>query len=43
MRLSPDARTDILEYLGQTPLASEEILRLSEFVPANTSAPAPKS
>ncbi|GAB5449520.1 hypothetical protein [Gymnodinialimonas sp.] len=43
MRLSPDTRTDLLEFIGQTPLAADEILRLSEAAPANTPTRARKS
>lgn len=43
MKLSSDTRTDLLEYLGQTPLASEEIVRLSEVTPANSRLRAPRS
>lgn len=41
MKLSSSTRTDLLEYIGQTPLDSAEILRLSEAAPANTTSKAP--
>ncbi|WP_166486043.1 hypothetical protein [Jannaschia sp. CCS1] len=43
MKLSSDTRTDLLEYLGQTPLAADEIMRLSEEEPANSRFSAPLS
>ena len=43
MKLSSDTRTDLLEYLGQTPLAPEEVLRLSEGTPANSPTKASQS
>lgn len=35
MKLSQGARTDLLEFLGQTPLAPEEALRLARGTAAN--------
>jgi hypothetical protein len=36
MRLSATARTDLLEFMGQTPLAPDEARRLAEGHIANT-------
>lgn len=42
MMLSSGTRTDLLEYLGQTPLAPEEVLRLSTEIPANSLSEVPR-
>ena len=43
MKLSPDARTDLLEFIGQTPLSSDEIRRLSNAAPANSPTQTPRT
>lgn len=43
MKLSSDARIDLLEFIGQTPLTQDEILRLSEGAPVIAPNAAPPS
>lgn len=42
MKLSSGPRTDLLEYLGQTSLTPEEVLRLSAETPANSLSEVPR-
>lgn len=36
MELPPETRTDLLEFLGQTPLAPSEVLRLTDVAAGKT-------
>ncbi len=36
MRLTPKARTDLLEYIGQSPVHASEIARLTNLGPVNS-------
>lgn len=42
MKLSSSQRTDLLEFLGQTPLAPEEALRLTRGETANVNNGVPE-